>query len=97
MDCLIFELADVKRVYMDKLEPECVVPPTFSRRAGKAELKLIWKPRGEVGAAGQPTAQMLRLFTEVTVTLTANPDKAFEYLAVIEPNSCVGGGGCGAE
>ncbi len=85
VDCLVFAFADTKRVYMDKLEPACAGPPRFSKkRAGKSgEMLLHWKPAAE---GGQPRPQVLRMFTEVTVTLTAaGEDRPFDYLAVIEP------------
>ena len=79
VECLIFDMATVKRIYLDQI-PQ-VADYEYKRRAGKAELILTWKPRDETT---QPRRQALRLFSEVSVSLTASPDKDFEFLAVIE-------------
>ena len=79
VECLIFDMATVKRIYFDQI-PQ-VADYEYKRRAGKAEVILTWKPLSE---AAQPRRQALRLFSDVTVSLTASPDKDFEFLAVIE-------------
>ena len=79
VECLIFDMATVKRIYFDQIPN--VANYEYKRRAGRAEVILTWKPLNETA---QPRRQALRLFTEVTVSLTASPDKDFEFVAVIE-------------
>ena len=79
VECLIFDMAIVKRIYFDQV-PQ-VADYEYKRRAGRAEVTLTWKPQSETA---QPRRQTLRLFTEVTVSLTASADKDFEFVAVIE-------------
>ena len=80
VECLMFDMATVKRIYFDQI-PQ-VADYEYKRRAGRTEVILTWKPQNE--ATQQPRRQVLRLFTQVTVSLSASPDKDFEFVAVIE-------------
>ena len=82
VECLIFEMATVKRVYFDQIPH--VTSYDYKRRAGRAEVLLTWKEQNDTATLLQPRRQALRLFTEVIVSLSASPDKDFEFVAVIE-------------
>ena len=82
VECLIFEMATVKRVYLDQIP--LVASYEYKRRAGRAEILLTWKEQNDTAQLLQPRRQALRLFTEVMVSLSASLDKDFEIVALIE-------------
>ncbi len=73
VDCLILEIATVKRVYLDGLEDL----KTF--RNQNEELVLWWQSSGQ----GPPIKQTLRPFSEFEVTLSAHPARIHDFNAIL--------------
>lgn len=76
MDVLIWDMAVIKRCYLDKINKEdLAATPEFGKSKGKSQIKLTWKDL--------PDCQTLRLFAHVAVKIEKS-EKLNDFNVIIQ-------------